>query len=462
MMSSRTPVLAVLAAVTAGVLICSPVASAAPGGQGTAKVTICHRTNSLTNPYVSIDVAESSVDGQGGNDKGQGDHYLNHTGPVWTSTSTKADGWGDIIPPIEGVHGGLNWANEGKLIWANGCRPVVVPSALNGDTDRDQIPDVVDLDDDGDGIEDVTDPDTITDEVDTDHDRIPDGKDVDDDNDCTADSSDTDVDGDGVFNAVDSDRDNDGVTDAVDFDDDGDLVPDLLDGDANGDEAADSGPRAGARLARSVAAVADASDGASPLCARPLAATEDPTDEIPGLPATDDQPDDSNPSNESPADSTSESPDPQTPGSGPDSDSDGTPDVVDGDDDNDGVKDTVDRDADGDGKPEVVPQHIDKEFHLPSTIEQGEPTVVVEKSLRTDAGTRVLADATCALAVRTIARGDVPGPVLSRQLCDVTQKRGRLAVKVLTTAPTVVHVHLEAPATGDVKAWSRDRTYLVR
>src|SRR6478609_3260343 len=68
------------------------------------KVTICHRTNSVTNPYVEI-----TVDGQGNNDHSQ------HTGPLVTSTSdaqTLKDNhvkWGDIIPPVEGVTDGLNW-----------------------------------------------------------------------------------------------------------------------------------------------------------------------------------------------------------------------------------------------------------------------------------------------------------------------------------------------------------------
>ena len=74
------------------------------------KVDICHATSSDSNPYVSISVAEDSVDGDGGNDNGQGDHYSGHPR--------------DIIPPISGIHGGLNWTTEGQAIWNNGCNPV--------------------------------------------------------------------------------------------------------------------------------------------------------------------------------------------------------------------------------------------------------------------------------------------------------------------------------------------------
>ena len=81
--------------------------SATPDRQ---KVDICHATSSESNPFVSLNVSQDSVDGDGGNDSGQGDHYLNHPD--------------DIIPPITGIHSGLNWDTEGQAIWGNGCKPV--------------------------------------------------------------------------------------------------------------------------------------------------------------------------------------------------------------------------------------------------------------------------------------------------------------------------------------------------
>lgn len=91
------------------------IAVAAPPA---AKVTICHRTASHTNPYVRITVAQHSVDGDLANDKGQGDHYLEHLGPV----GPVAEGeWGDIVPPIAGVHGGRNWDAAGIAVYSAGC-----------------------------------------------------------------------------------------------------------------------------------------------------------------------------------------------------------------------------------------------------------------------------------------------------------------------------------------------------
>jgi hypothetical protein len=95
------------------------------GDENYTPVTICHRTHSVTNPYVRITVDADSVDGGAGNDKGKGDHYANHTGPVFdvnADYSGKDKIWGDIIPPITDVHGGLNWDEAGQAIYNNDCQ----------------------------------------------------------------------------------------------------------------------------------------------------------------------------------------------------------------------------------------------------------------------------------------------------------------------------------------------------
>lgn len=82
------------------------------------KVTICHRTNSETNPYVLIEVDYAAVDSAGGSD------HMSHDedGVVWYP-GAKADGvrWTDIIPPVADVTPGLGWTEEGQAIWDNGC-----------------------------------------------------------------------------------------------------------------------------------------------------------------------------------------------------------------------------------------------------------------------------------------------------------------------------------------------------
>lgn len=111
-----------------GLIFSSAVApaQAEAKNEDTPKVTICHRTDSATSPYVSIEVDQNAVDGNAGNNTGK-DHYGEHTGPLASSqevaqalkdSKTK---WGDIIPPIEGVHSGLNWTSEGQAIYNNGC-----------------------------------------------------------------------------------------------------------------------------------------------------------------------------------------------------------------------------------------------------------------------------------------------------------------------------------------------------
>lgn len=84
------------------------------------RIRICHATDSHTNPYTNPDVDPDAVDGDDGNDNGQGDHYLTHNGPVWFE-GIADHSWGDIIPPIENVHQGKNWTEEGQRVHGNGC-----------------------------------------------------------------------------------------------------------------------------------------------------------------------------------------------------------------------------------------------------------------------------------------------------------------------------------------------------
>ena len=71
-------------------------ASAAPGGEG-GNVTICHRTNSNHNPYIT---ESPSVQGQ----NGAADHLQQHKGPLWNPTLKKQKiEWGDVIAPLPGV-----------------------------------------------------------------------------------------------------------------------------------------------------------------------------------------------------------------------------------------------------------------------------------------------------------------------------------------------------------------------
>ncbi len=102
------------------------LATLTPGAAWSApeeKVVICHRTNSETNPYNQIAVAESSII------SGHGDHV----GPIF---ELGADEWGDIIPPVPDLPNGRNWP-EGSSVLDNGCemQPDVgpLPTATIGD-----------------------------------------------------------------------------------------------------------------------------------------------------------------------------------------------------------------------------------------------------------------------------------------------------------------------------------------
>src|SRR4249919_3961531 len=98
--------------------------SALAGSTGQS-VTICHRTDSNTNPYTNptVDISSSG--------HLQGGHDTEHQGPLW-NPSLKAQGieWGDIIPPYtfqpdDGplfVYPGQNWP-AGQALFEDGCVP---------------------------------------------------------------------------------------------------------------------------------------------------------------------------------------------------------------------------------------------------------------------------------------------------------------------------------------------------
>jgi hypothetical protein len=83
---------------------------------GNQKVTLCHRTNSETNPYVRITVSVNSVIKDAGHD--------GHEGPVYAAGMKAAkQKWGDIIPSFSyagGSYAGKNWP-AGSAIYAAGC-----------------------------------------------------------------------------------------------------------------------------------------------------------------------------------------------------------------------------------------------------------------------------------------------------------------------------------------------------
>ena len=93
-----------------------------PSASADDNVKICHITSNASGPYVENSVSPSSINGIG-----NGDHYLEHTGPIATSVAVAQalkdahQNWGDIIPPLAGYHSGLNWTATGQAIYNAGC-----------------------------------------------------------------------------------------------------------------------------------------------------------------------------------------------------------------------------------------------------------------------------------------------------------------------------------------------------
>ncbi len=98
----------------------TPPTTSTPDGGGNQKVTLCHRTNAETNPYVRITVSISSVVKGAGHD--------GHNGPLFVAGMKSAkQKWGDIIPSftyaVAGgttTYGGKNWP-AGRAIFDAGC-----------------------------------------------------------------------------------------------------------------------------------------------------------------------------------------------------------------------------------------------------------------------------------------------------------------------------------------------------
>jgi hypothetical protein len=91
------------------------VVMAGPAVAAKDTVTICHATDSQTNPYVTEEPAKD----------GDVHGHADHTGPIWFEGISPK--WGDIIPPFEfdgGSFPGLNASPLGLAIIANGCNPV--------------------------------------------------------------------------------------------------------------------------------------------------------------------------------------------------------------------------------------------------------------------------------------------------------------------------------------------------
>jgi hypothetical protein len=123
-MRRNVPVVGALLSITiiVGALISSPTVASSQGRPGGHPISICHRTDSETNPYVAQTVDASSTQFAG---------HEGHTGGLWFSGHPKKPKWGDIIPPTDDDHDltvmAMNWTPMGQAIWQNHCKPPYGP-----------------------------------------------------------------------------------------------------------------------------------------------------------------------------------------------------------------------------------------------------------------------------------------------------------------------------------------------
>lgn len=153
------------------------------------KYTICHATNSATNPYVMITVDYNSIVKKAGHD--------GHDGPVATSEKVAAElksekiSWGDVIPAIaEHDYAGKNFTSEGVLLLNNDCE---MPNVIATEDPIDEE-DEDTTGGNGGSTEEDTDTDTDTEtetETETEPETETPGKGSVDDTDTTGDSTET-------------------------------------------------------------------------------------------------------------------------------------------------------------------------------------------------------------------------------------------------------------------------------
>jgi len=122
MRKSAMTAVAFVALIAASAVSGMPIGAVGHRSTGGDRVTICHRTDSETNPYVRVTVTASSTDVDGHED---------HTGSVWFNGHPKEPKWGDIIPPTDDDRDAsvtpLNWNAAGQAIWHNNCMPPFGP-----------------------------------------------------------------------------------------------------------------------------------------------------------------------------------------------------------------------------------------------------------------------------------------------------------------------------------------------
>ena len=108
---------AVVLAATCGLVL----AASSAGAAHDHKVTICHATDSTTNPYslITVDYHSITLEGHGG-----------HEGPIYAQGMTH--GWGDVIPAFDfgasNQFAGMNLDEAGEALLASGCSSVPEPS----------------------------------------------------------------------------------------------------------------------------------------------------------------------------------------------------------------------------------------------------------------------------------------------------------------------------------------------